>query len=386
MPYSIESNLQGCSGFAVVKEGTNEPIPGGCHKTKAEAIAHMIAVDAAYEQEGRELKQVYELGETEPKFVLEVEIEEEEGLNARQNALYSAYEAIAEEYGMFGKGEDGDGAHYVANSPFQERGLICANCTFFEGGRRCEIVSGDIAPMGICKLWVIEERLIGVGPLATPSEEPEEEPMEFEAREQPRDKLGRFGSTNDGGDLEDDLFDPASNVGYEDLTDAQADFVENLNDKQYKTIIDYTGTGHKDINKSQRGAPPPPLEGARLAKAADEADVIFNTINKAPRTPAEVIAYRGIEAKAGLSNLKVGDEFIDYGFASLSADKAVAKEFAKEGGSVLSVKIPKGSKALSLGMLSEMFGEYEMLLQQNTRFRVTGKKGNEIQVEAIGQI
>ena len=182
MPYSIESNLPGCSGFAVVKEGTKEPIAGGCHKTKAEAIAHMVAVDKAYEQEDRELEVGYEPGSIEPKTYLKVEIEEEEGLSPKQAALYSAYEAIAEEFGMFDKGDGENGSHYMASSPFQERGLICANCVFFEGGRKCEIVSGDIAPMGVCKLWVIEERLIGVGPTATPEEEPEEEPMEFEAR------------------------------------------------------------------------------------------------------------------------------------------------------------------------------------------------------------
>lgn len=115
---------------------------------------------------------------SEPIEEVEVEeVEMEEGLNARQNALYIAYEAIVEEFDMFDKGSGADGAHYVDASPFAEEGLVCANCIFYEGGQGCEIVEGQIAPNGICKLWIIKEELIKV------AEEPMEEPMEESTRE-----------------------------------------------------------------------------------------------------------------------------------------------------------------------------------------------------------
>lgn len=48
MPWKITKGAEGCNGFAVVKEGTNTPIPGGCHKTRAEAIKHLIAIRIGY--------------------------------------------------------------------------------------------------------------------------------------------------------------------------------------------------------------------------------------------------------------------------------------------------------------------------------------------------
>jgi len=105
-----------------------------------------------------------------------VEVEPESQLTPRQTALYDVYEQMAETFGQWNQGSGADGAHYVAESPFAADGLICANCVFYEGGRGCELVAGDIAPAGICKLWVINEQLI------TPSIEPEESSMGYEAR------------------------------------------------------------------------------------------------------------------------------------------------------------------------------------------------------------
>ena len=52
MPWQISRKAKGCDGFAVVKEGENKPIPGGCHKTRKEAVKHLIAIRLGYE--GRE--------------------------------------------------------------------------------------------------------------------------------------------------------------------------------------------------------------------------------------------------------------------------------------------------------------------------------------------
>lgn len=49
MPYTVTDSADGCAGYAVVKEGENTPIPGGCHKTRADAIAHMVAIEADYQ-------------------------------------------------------------------------------------------------------------------------------------------------------------------------------------------------------------------------------------------------------------------------------------------------------------------------------------------------
>ena len=88
------------------------------------------------------------------------ESSEMNGLVERQQMLYRMFEIVADRLGKWGKGIDGDGAHYVAKSPFAGEGMVCSNCSFFQGGRMCEIVAGDIAPEAICKLWVIRDGLL----------------------------------------------------------------------------------------------------------------------------------------------------------------------------------------------------------------------------------
>lgn len=92
----------------------------------------------------------------------ESEDEEYPDLNDRQKAQYEYYEDLVDEYGIFDQTIGANGAHYASaeKNPFKEEGMICANCVFYEGGGGCEIVSGDIEPNAICKLWIIPEKLL----------------------------------------------------------------------------------------------------------------------------------------------------------------------------------------------------------------------------------
>jgi hypothetical protein len=76
-------------------------------------------------------------------------------LTPRQKEMVDGYMEVEELFGPFDQGIGPDGAHYVAESPFGNEGLLCQNCVFYRGPRGCGIVSGDIDPNGICKLWVI---------------------------------------------------------------------------------------------------------------------------------------------------------------------------------------------------------------------------------------
>lgn len=51
MPYTVIEDAEGCNGFAVVKIGEQTPIEGGCHKLRSDALAHMIALNIATEDE-----------------------------------------------------------------------------------------------------------------------------------------------------------------------------------------------------------------------------------------------------------------------------------------------------------------------------------------------
>jgi len=104
-----------------------------------------------------------------PEDDMEDEEEEEEEelddrLNDRQKKMYETYESIVEEYGIFDQSSKANGAHYApaAKNPFIGEGMVCGNCVFFIGGGKCEIVSGNIEPNAICKLWIIPEQLIKV--------------------------------------------------------------------------------------------------------------------------------------------------------------------------------------------------------------------------------
>jgi HK97 family phage prohead protease len=133
----------------------------------------------------------YDDGEDDemPESVFAVPMESEEGLSTVQTFLYSALEAITEYGGKFDQSTGANGAHYVAESPFAEENLVCANCVFYEGGRGCEIVSGDIAPEGICKFWIISEAVLSGEP--QPEEEPATEPM---AEDEPTEEASSVGA------------------------------------------------------------------------------------------------------------------------------------------------------------------------------------------------
>lgn len=186
MPYGISQNQSDCPNWAAVKQEPNGSYTTlACYITKQEAIDRMIAQSLSEELEPlgevggtRQMPEMPEAG-TETEDQTEDMIEGladmvEMGLNPRQFVMYETLEQIAEEFGLWNQGAGADGAHYMAENPFVSEGLNCANCVFYEGGRKCEIVEGDIAPTAICKLWIIREELI--------QSEPEEVAQRVEMR------------------------------------------------------------------------------------------------------------------------------------------------------------------------------------------------------------
>ena len=81
-------------------------------------------------------------------------------LTPRQNALCDELCDIVETFGQFDQTSGPDGAHYAAPSPFADKGLMCQNCVFYNGGRGCDLVKGDIDPGAVCKFWVIPANLV----------------------------------------------------------------------------------------------------------------------------------------------------------------------------------------------------------------------------------
>jgi 8-oxo-dGTP pyrophosphatase MutT (NUDIX family) len=96
-----------------------------------------------------------------------------DGLSDRQLAMREAFEVIEDAHGQWNQTAGADGAHYAPAkaNPFRAQGLVCSNCTFWRpapagvdaggvgaaapGTGFCDIVSGDVEPEAVCKLWVI---------------------------------------------------------------------------------------------------------------------------------------------------------------------------------------------------------------------------------------
>ena len=116
------------------------------------------------------------------------------GLNERQSDQAESLCMIVEEYGQYDQSSGADGSHYGDgnNNPFKKDGLQCSSCIFYEQGA-CHVVSGNIDPEGICKLWIIpEEKLM----------EAKMDPFEMEKRDfnskQRRQMAGRGQAMPDG--------------------------------------------------------------------------------------------------------------------------------------------------------------------------------------------
>ena len=198
MPWHISDKAAGCSGYAVVKDDTGEVVT--CHKTKGDAEAHLKALYASEADKmdmsggpnsptarnaqqgtasgmpsttGRKKKiPVQKAGKTYSpndgmKSAAKMEGEHAdmhdwEGLNERQSDQAESYCEIVMEYGQFDQSSGPDGAHYggASDNPFKSDGLKCSSCVFFEDGA-CHLVSGQIDPDGVCKLWIIPETNAG---------------------------------------------------------------------------------------------------------------------------------------------------------------------------------------------------------------------------------
>jgi HK97 family phage prohead protease len=92
-------------------------------------------------------------------------------LSPRQKAQYEATESLVEVFGQYDQTAGADGCGYQAESERADDGIACGNCVFFMDGM-CEVVSGEIAAAGLCKLWVIPAGLLEGEPVVEVEPEP----------------------------------------------------------------------------------------------------------------------------------------------------------------------------------------------------------------------
>lgn len=157
------------------------------------------------------------------------------------------------------------------------------------------------------------------------------------------------------------------------LTPQELDFL-----KMYQTTSFTTNNTLRDV---ESGKYPSMLVTKSIRERVDG---ITAALNKA-HMPEEVTVYRGISNKtlteAEVQTMVKQKNFYDGGFLSTSISPEVAKEFIQSGdagtgkyGYGLKITVPKGANAayITSATHNHSYGEYEVLLQRNSRFQVTG--------------
>lgn len=144
-----------------------------------------------------------------------------------------------------------------------------------------------------------------------------------------------------------------------------------MNDRQKEAFDNYAGSMFRDVNPRLRQGKPPSREDK---KDVEEMDKVFASSSSS----ADVVVYRGVSSEA-VEKMVPGSTFVDGGFVSTSSSKQTASNFARgDGSAVMEIRVPKGSKAVSLinnGAFSK--AEKEVLLNRGGKFKVVSfKKGN----------
>jgi hypothetical protein len=166
---------------------------------------------------------------------------------------------------------------------------------------------------------------------------------------------------------------------------------------QHWALGAYEADGYIPINSGLRGGN---LNGTVEQNRGDEGGGITQTsveenvkqldrLFKRHRTTRDIVVHRGIRSLDSFNtDLDVsleGLEWSDPAYFSTSADKSRARVFSADGGALLRIFVPRGTKALNLG-----YGESEILLARDQRFRVVSDNGvvdgvRQLDVEVISQ-
>jgi 2'-5' RNA ligase len=159
---------------------------------------------------------------------------------------------------------------------------------------------------------------------------------------------------------EDDTMRPA---GSDDSDDELGD-TPTLSTAEEQAVDYYAGDdGFISINSALRGTSEPSDDDEEAITHLDSA------ISKSRTTEPQTVFRAATRAWGG--NIPVGSRFTDFGFTSTSMTKDTAEDFS-EGGTIFSIEIPKGSRALNI----ESRKEDELLLPRGSSFEVISKESD----------
>ena len=151
-----------------------------------------------------------------------------------------------------------------------------------------------------------------------------------------------------------------------------------LSNDEVKAIKNYTGVGFKEINEY--------LENGTTLYDVYNNDIgiqnditnIENAINK-NTIDDNIIVFKGTSNELW-NEYKIGEEVEMPVFNSTSLNEKIAHRFAKHYSfqgkekAILEIRVPKGTKGVSIGDFYATQNEQEILLNKNTKYRIIDKK------------
>jgi hypothetical protein len=171
-------------------------------------------------------------------------------------------------------------------------------------------------------------------------------------------------------------FNPS--VTFDSEADLQASYLASLSEDEADMVRLYQGNLADPINAALRGRRKP------LSLHTNYVFDLDSAIKNAPPLSNDAVVYRGLKARL---NLKAGDIFTDAGFVSTSFDENVAKKFKGLSGTVVEMRIPKGSRALVMRSADDRNLRYnqeqELLFGRDRQFRVVDATPTKVTVELI---
>lgn len=144
-------------------------------------------------------------------------------------------------------------------------------------------------------------------------------------------------------------------------------YVKEDNSRYIESVVKYTGSFYPRINQYLRG---------QRKQLDDETFSVINGISKYISLSDKYIgtSYRGITADRTmfdkLKSLKKGEDYIENGFMSTSADKLVAEDFADGTEYKIFFEI-KGKNGVDISSISDMQEEKEILFNKSSKFKIT---------------
>ncbi len=174
MPYYIRKGAPGCAGWSTT-DASGKVIT--CHKSKRDAIQHMVAISINTDEEPGGTWGVKR--ESIPIRVKEFDKSLYEQTYGDERALIDAMLDVVQKFGKFQS--EGSSVNAGYDSPDDndnlEIGVKCGNCVFHmmtETGIACSAIEQEIEENGACRFAAIPPGLVNTGEDSEDSEGPEE--------------------------------------------------------------------------------------------------------------------------------------------------------------------------------------------------------------------